>query len=149
LEVGPDGRNVVVTMGSYGIGVSRAVAAIAESTIDDLGLCWPREVAPADVHLVAVGKSQTILQFADRLVSALASADVRVLYDDRAEVSAGVKLKDAELIGIPTIVIVGKGLADGIVDVRDRRSGAIESVSAGETARYLIARCTGSTMPAR
>jgi prolyl-tRNA synthetase len=150
LEVlGPDGRNVVVTMGSYGIGVSRAVAAIAESTIDDLGLCWPREVAPADVHVVAVGKSQTILQFADRLVSALASADVQVLYDDRAEVSAGVKLKDAELIGIPTIVIVGKGLADGTVEGRDRRSGATEPVPAGEIARYLIDRCHRSTTPAQ
>jgi prolyl-tRNA synthetase len=150
LEVlGPDGRNVVVTMGSYGIGVSRGVAAIAESTIDDLGLCWPREVAPADVHLVAVGTSQAIPQFADRLVSALASADVQVLYDDRTEVSAGVKLKDAELIGIPTIVIVGKGLADGTVEVRDRRSGATEPVPAGEIARYLIDRCHRSTTPAR
>jgi prolyl-tRNA synthetase len=141
LEVaGPDGRNVVVTMGSYGIGVSRAVAAIAEATIDDLGLCWPREVAPADVHVAAVGKSEAIRQFADGLVDALAAAGVRVLYDDRAEVSAGVKLKDAELIGVPTIVIVGKGLAEGTIEVRDRRTGGTEIVPAAEAARYLTDR---------
>jgi prolyl-tRNA synthetase len=143
LEVlGPDGRNVVVTMGSYGIGVSRAVAAIAESTLDDLGLCWPREVAPADVHVVAIGKNEAVLEFADRLATTLASAGVRVLYDDRANLSAGVKLKDAELIGVPAIVIVGQGLAEGTVEVRDRRTGATERVSAGEIADRLIGTAT-------
>jgi prolyl-tRNA synthetase len=146
LEVlGPDGRNVVVTMGSYGIGVSRAVAAIAESTLDDLGLCWPREVAPADVHIVTIGKNEAVPEFADRLTTTLTSAGVRVLYDDRADLSAGVKLKDAELIGVPTIVIVGQGLADGTVEVRDRRSGATERVSAGEIADHLIDRSHEST----
>jgi prolyl-tRNA synthetase len=141
LEVlGPQGRNTVVTMGSYGIGVSRAVAAIAESTLDDLGLCWPREVAPADVHVVTVAKDPAIPQFADGLVTALSSAGVRVLYDDRTE-SAGVKLKDAELIGIPTIVIVGKGLANGTVDVRDRRSGSTEPVPSDEAVDHLVDRC--------
>jgi prolyl-tRNA synthetase len=139
LEVaGPDGHNVVVTMGSYGIGVSRAVAAIAEATIDDLGLCWPREVAPADVHCRRSGKGEAIAQFANDLVDALAAAELRVLYDDRVEVSAGVKLKDAELIGIPTIVVVGQGLAEGTVEVRDRRSRAAEVVPAADAARYLI-----------
>jgi prolyl-tRNA synthetase len=139
LEVlGPGGHNVVVTMGSYGIGVSRAVAAIAEATLDDLGLCWPPEVAPADVHVVAIGKNEAIPPFADRLATTLASAGVGVLHDDRADVSAGVKLKDAELIGIPTIVIVGRGLAEGLVEVRDRRSGATERVAAGEIAQHLI-----------
>jgi prolyl-tRNA synthetase len=143
LEVlGPDGRNVVVTMGSYGIGVSRAVAAIAESTLDDLGLCWPHEVAPADVHVVAIGRNQGVLEFADRLATTSASAGVRVLYDDRADLSAGVKLKDAELIGVPTIVIVGRGLAEGTVEVRDRRSGATDHVSAGEIADRLIDTAT-------
>jgi prolyl-tRNA synthetase len=146
LEVlGPDGRNVVVTMGSYGIGVSRAVAAIAESTLDDLGLCWPREVAPADVHLVAIGKNEAIPEFADRLATTLASAGVRVLYDDRADLSAGVKLNDGELIGVPTIVIVGRGLAEGTVEVRDRRSGATERVSARDIADHLIDRSHKST----
>jgi prolyl-tRNA synthetase len=139
LEVaGPDGHNVVVTMGSYGIGVSRAVAAIAEATIDELGLCWPREVAPAGVHVVAVGKGEAIQQFADGLVGALAAGELRVLYDDRVEVSAGVKLRDAELIGIPTMVIVGKGLSEGTLEVRDRRTGATEMVPAGEIARHLV-----------
>jgi prolyl-tRNA synthetase len=138
--LGPNGRDVVLTMGSYGIGVSRAVAAIAESTLDDAGLCWPREVAPADVHIVTIGKSESVPEFADRLGTTLASAGVRVLYDDRANVSAGVKLKDAELIGVPTIVIVGKGLAHGIVEVRDRRSGATDQVSAGVIADHLIDR---------
>lgn len=146
LEVpGPDGRNVVVTMGSYGIGVSRAVAAIAESTLDDLGLCWPREVAPADVHLVAIGKNEAIHEFADRLATTLASARVRVLYDDRADPSAGVKLRDAELIGVPTIVIVGQRLAEGTVEVRDRRSGGTEQVAAAEIADHLIDRSHEST----
>jgi prolyl-tRNA synthetase len=141
---GPDGRNVVVTMGSYGIGVSRAVAAIAESTLDDVGLCWPREVAPADVHVVAIGKDTAILEFADRLATTLASAGVRVLYDDRADLSAGVKLKDAELIGVPTIVIVGQSLAERTVEVRDRRSGATERMSAGDIADHLIDRSNQS-----
>jgi prolyl-tRNA synthetase len=146
LEVlGSDGRNVVVTMGSYGIGVSRAVAAIAESTLDDLGLCWPPEVAPADVHVVAIGKNKAVLEFADRLATTLASAGVRVLYDDRADLSAGVKLKDAELIGVPAIVIVGQGLAEGTVEVRDRRTGATERVPAGEIADHLIDRSHKST----
>jgi prolyl-tRNA synthetase len=146
LEVlGSDGRNVVVTMGSYGIGVSRAVAAIAESTLDDLGLCWPPEVAPADVHVVAIGKNKAVLEFADRLATTLASAGVRVLYDDRADLSAGVKLKDAELIGVPAIVIVGQGLAEGTVEVRDRRTGATERVPAGEIADHLIDRSRKST----
>ena len=144
LEVlGPEGRPIAVTMGSYGIGVSRAVAAIAESTLDERGLCWPLEVAPADLHLVAIGHDEAVSRFADRLTTAVADAGVRVLYDDRSVVSPGVKLKDAELIGVPTIVIVGKGLADGRVEVRDRRSGATDLVPADDIARHLIEVCGG------
>ena len=95
-------------------------------------------MAPADVHVVAIGKNEAVREFADRLATTLASAGVRVLYDDRADPSAGVKLKDAELIGVPTIVIIGRGLAEGTVEVRDRRSGATEHVSAGEIADHLI-----------
>lgn len=135
--LGPDGRDVTVTMGSYGIGVSRAVAAIAECTHDDLGLCWPREVAPAAVHVVTIGKGEAIPRYADELVHELTAAGVPVLYDDRAGVSAGVKLSDAELIGVPTIVIVGRGLADGVVEVRDRRSGTTDLVPADDAARHL------------
>jgi prolyl-tRNA synthetase len=123
-----NGKLVTVTMGSYGIGVSRAVAAIAENTCDELGLVWPREVAPADVHLVATGKDTEVHETADRLAVELTAQGLTVLYDDRAKVSPGVKFKDAELIGVPTIVVVGKGLADGVVEVKDRASGERDNV---------------------
>ncbi len=138
--VGPDGRSVVVTMGSYGIGISRAVAAIAEATLDDLGLCWPREVSPADAHVVSLGTAEDVRSHGEHLVGELASRGIRVLFDDR-RVSPGVKLKDAELIGIPTIVVIGKRLADGIIEVRDRRSGETDEVSAAESVEHLSALC--------
>ena len=122
--LGPDGKPVTVTMGSYGIGVSRAVAAIAETTHDELGLCWPREVAPADVHVVIAGKpGGEQWPAAEALAADLEAAGVRVLLDDRDSVSPGVKFKDAELVGIPTIVVVGRGVVDGVVEVKDRRTG--------------------------
>ena len=97
-----DGKQVVVTMGSYGIGVSRAVAAIAETTYDELGLCWPRNVAPADVHVVVAGKpGGDQWPAAESSATELEAAGVRVLLDDRDSVSPGVKFKDAELIGVP------------------------------------------------
>ena len=111
--LGPEGKPVRVTMGSYGIGVSRAVGAIAEQTLDDSGLRWPRAISPADVHVVATGKDQAIFDAAETLVGDLESRGVRVIFDDRRGVSPGVKFNDAELIGVPTIVIVGRGLADG------------------------------------
>ena len=115
-----DGKPVVVTMGSYGIGISRAVAAIAEQTHDELGLRWPREVAPADVHIVATGKEDAPFNKALELAQQLEDAGVRTLVDDRRDPSAGVKFKDAELIGIPVVVVVGKGLAHGVIEVRNR-----------------------------
>ncbi|HWI43525.1 MAG TPA: proline--tRNA ligase [Nocardioides sp.] len=119
-----NGKLVTVTMGSYGVGVTRAVAAIAENTLDEIGLCWPRNVAPADVHVVAAGKEPAIFEAAEQLVTDLVAAGLDVLYDDRAgKVSPGVKFKDAELIGVPTIVTVGRGLADGKVEAKDRRTG--------------------------
>jgi len=123
-----NGKLVTVTMGSYGLGVSRAVAAIAENTHDELGLVWPREVAPADVHLVATGKDSAVFDAAEQLAGDLAGRGVSVLYDDRKKVSPGVKFKDAELLGMPTTVVVGRGLADGVVEVRDRASGSREDV---------------------
>jgi prolyl-tRNA synthetase len=129
-----NGKLVTVTMGSYGIGVSRAVAAIAESTHDELGLCWPREVAPADVHIVATGKEQAVFDAAEALAGELVAAGLTVLYDDRPRVSPGVKFKDAELLGMPTIVTVGRGLADGVVELRDRKSGERSDVAVGEAA---------------
>jgi prolyl-tRNA synthetase len=117
-----NGKPETVTMGSYGIGITRAVAALAEQTHDEKGLCWPRIVAPADVHIVATGKDDAVFQAASTIADGLESRGVRVLYDDRRGVSPGVKFKDAELLGVPTIVIVGKGLAEGVVELRDRRS---------------------------
>ena len=108
-----NGKLVTVTMGSYGIGPSRAVAAIAEGTLDELGLSWPRNVAPADVHLVATGKDEEVFAAAERIATELSAAGVEVLYDDRpGKVSPGVKFKDAEMIGVPTIVVVGRDLAE-------------------------------------
>ena len=118
-----NGKSQVVTMGSYGIGVSRAVAAIAEQTHDEIGLNWPREIAPADIHLVAAGKDESIFEFANTLATDLESAGMRVLFDDRRDASPGVKFKDAELIGIPYIVVVGKSLQDGEIEFRERKSG--------------------------
>ena len=132
-----NGKLVTVTMGSYGIGPSRAVAAIAENTLDEIGLCWPREVAPADVHLVATGKHDAVFEAAAALAEELTAAGLDVIYDDRAKVSPGVKFKDAELIGVPTIVTVGRGLADGNVEVKDRRTGEREDVPVGEAVTRL------------
>ncbi|GAA0428395.1 proline--tRNA ligase [Streptomyces luteireticuli] len=136
--LGPEGRPVRVTMGSYGIGVSRAVAALAEQTHDEHGLCWPREVAPADVHVVAAGKTGQI-ELALDVAALLADAGVRVLVDDRAGVSAGVKFADAELIGVPTLLIVGRGAAEGRVELKDRRSGAREELTVEEAVARLTA----------
>ena len=118
-----DGKARVVTMGSYGVGVSRAVAAIAEQSHDEIGLIWPREVAPADVHIVATGKDDLPFDTAEKLATDLESKGLRVMLDDRRDASPGVKFKDAELIGNPFIVIVGKALAEGKVELRNRRSG--------------------------
>jgi prolyl-tRNA synthetase len=137
------GKLVTVTMGSYGIGVSRAVAAIVEATYDELGLCWPREVAPADVHLVATGKETEVFTTADRIAAELEAAGVRVLYDDRPKVSPGVKFKDAELLGMPTVVVVGKGLAAGTVEVRDRRSGDRQEVRVADAVDRIAVTVRG------
>lgn len=136
-----DGKSRVVTMGSYGIGVSRAVAAIAEQTHDEIGLCWPAEVAPAQVHIVATGKDDNPFNVADSLALTLEKLGVSVMLDDRRDASPGVKFKDAELIGNPIIVVVGKALAEGKVEVRIRRSAERREVliadAASEIAKLL------------
>ena len=134
-----NGKLVTATMGSYGVGVSRAVAAIAESLHDELGLVWPRSIAPADVHLVAAGKDEAVLSAAEALAADLHAAGLTVLLDDRPRVSPGVKFKDAELLGIPTIVTVGKRLADGVVEVRDRATGERSDVAVADAAAHLVA----------
>ena len=133
-----NGKLVTVTMGSYGIGVSRAVPVIAEDNHDELGLIWPREVAPADVHLVATGKDAAIFEAAATLAEGLSAAGLEVLYDDRPKVSPGVKFKDAELIGVPTIVTVGRGLVDGNIEVKDRRSGERTDVPLDDAVDHLV-----------
>ena len=140
-----NGKLVTVTMGSYGIGVSRAVAALAEANVDDAGLVWPRHVAPMDVHIVATGKDAAVFEAADGIASELATAGLDVLYDDRPKVSPGVKFKDAELVGVPTIVVVGKGLtADPpVVEIKDRRSGERREVPLADVVREVQGEIAG------
>ncbi|MFJ6001950.1 proline--tRNA ligase [Arthrobacter sp. NPDC092385] len=132
-----NGKLATVTMGSYGVGVTRAIAALAESNHDDRGIIWPRNVAPADVHIVATGKGTEVFEAAEKLAADLESAGLTVIYDDRPKVSPGVKFGDAELIGVPTIVVVGRGLADGVLEIKDRRTGEAQNVAVGEAAALL------------
>ncbi|HXD27712.1 MAG TPA: proline--tRNA ligase [Arthrobacter sp.] len=133
-----NGKLVTVTMGSYGIGVTRAVAALAETNHDDRGLMWPRNVAPADVHLMVTGKGADLFEEAERIAAALDAEGIEVIFDDRPKVSAGVKFGDAELVGVPTIAVVGRGLAEGLIEVKDRASGSAENVPVDEVVDYLV-----------
>ncbi|MFF7607286.1 proline--tRNA ligase [Streptomyces parvulus] len=134
--LGQNGKPARVTMGSYGIGVSRAVAALAEQHADDKGLVWSKEVAPADVHVVAAGKAlQT--ELALDVSEKLAAAGVRVLVDDRAGVSPGVKFTDSELIGVPQILVAGRRAAEGVLELKDRRTGAREELTVDEAITRL------------
>jgi prolyl-tRNA synthetase len=134
-----NGKLRTVIMGSYGVGVSRAVACVAEGNHDELGLVWPRALSPADVHLVATGKDDAVFTYAEELTRALEAEGVEVLLDDRRQASPGVKFKDAELIGVPTIVVVGRGLAGGVVEVKDRRSGERREVAVDDAVREIVA----------
>jgi prolyl-tRNA synthetase len=134
--LGADGKPVRPTMGSYGIGLSRAVAAIAEQHHDDRGLLWPDEVAPADVHVVAAGKDGQV-EAALELAGALVASGLRVLVDDRPQLSAGVKFTDAELIGIARSVVVGRRLAEGYAEFRDRRAHARADVLISDLPRVI------------
>lgn len=134
-----NGKLTTVTMGSYGVGVTRAVAALVESNRDDKGIIWPRNVAPADIHLVATGKGDEVFAAAEQLAGELEGKGLSVIFDDRPKVSPGVKFGDAELIGIPTIVVVGRGLAEGLVEVKDRRSGTSENVAVTDVVGHLHA----------
>jgi prolyl-tRNA synthetase len=127
-----NGKSQVVTMGSYGIGVSRAVAAIAEQSYDEIGLVWPLEVAPAKVHIVATGKEDLPFDTALDIATNLEASGITVMLDDRRDPSAGVKFKDAELVGIPVIIVVGKSLADGKIELRNRKSGEKSEVAVGD-----------------
>ena len=134
-----NGKSQVVTMGSYGIGVSRAVAAIAEQSYDEIGLSWPVEVAPAKVHIVATGKEDAIFDTAEQIAAELESRGISVMFDDRRGTSPGVKFKDAELIGIPVIVVVGKALEEGNVEIRVRKSGDKSEVAVASAVESIAA----------
>lgn len=132
-----NGKLVTVTMGSYGIGVTRILAVIAETNNDEKGLIWPANVSPFDIHVIATGKDDEVFEAAEKIVAELEDARYEVLYDDRPKVSPGVKFGDAELIGVPTIVIVGKGLADGVVELWDRRSNERTSVPVADVLKHI------------
>ena len=135
-----NGRARVVTMGSYGIGISRVMAALAEANHDEHGLAWPIGVAPYHVEILATGRDDAVFTAAASLGEALDAAGFEVLYDDRRRVSAGVKFADAELLGMPYIVVVGRDLArEGTVEIRDRRSGERSSVPVTDAAGRVAA----------
>ena len=134
--LGPDGKPVRVTMGSYGIGVSRATAVIAEQMHDEKGLVWPESVAPAKVHVVATGKENQI-EVALQLAGELEALGISTLVDDRVGVSPGVKFKDSELLGMPHTLVVGKGLGEGQVEIRNRRTGEASVVAVAEAVSRL------------
>lgn len=137
------GKQVTVTMGSYGIGVSRLVAVLAEVYHDERGLCWPVEVAPAHVHLVQAGKDPEIAETAGRLAGDLADRGLTVIIDDRPNASTGVKFNDAELLGMPIVVVLGRGLANGVVEVRHRREGTTAEVPLDGVVEHLMASVRG------
>ena len=139
-----NGKQQTVTMGSYGIGVSRAVAAITEATHDESGLRWPTEVAPFDAHIVIAGKDDAaITAAAENLALELEAAGLKALIDDRQGVSPGVKFKDAELIGVPYVVVAGRGVANGVLEVRDRFAGTAHELPIAQVGPHLVEQVRG------
>ncbi|MGC5222102.1 proline--tRNA ligase [Micromonospora sp. DT81.3] len=135
-----NGKLVTVTMGSYGIGVTRILANIAELNNDEKGLIWPASVAPFDVHVVAAGKDPVVFEVAEQLSADLEAAGLDVLFDDRPKVSPGVKFGDAELVGVPQLIVVGRAAAEGHVELWDRRSGARDTVPVADAVQRLRSR---------
>ena len=133
-----NGKSQVVTMGSYGIGVSRAVAAIVEQHFDEKGIVWPINVAPAQIHLVATGKEDSVFDYGNQLSEELAKAGINIIYDDRRGVSPGVKFNDSEILGMPIIVVVGKKLTEGFIEVKDRASGDVSEISKDQALTHLV-----------
>jgi prolyl-tRNA synthetase len=144
-----NGKQVTVTMGSYGIGVTRIIPALAEENNDEAGLKWPVNIAPAQVHIVATGKDPAILVEAERIARELGERGIEVLVDDRPKVSPGVKFADAELLGMPFVVVVGRGLAAGTVELRDRRTGAKDEVPVGEIVAVAAEAVAGAVAASR
>ena len=136
-----NGKSVPVWMGSYGIGVTRVLACIAEFHHDDKGLAWPAAVAPAQVHILAAGKESAAFEAAEKLVSELEERGIEVIFDDRAKVSPGVKFKDAELLGVPLIVVAGRDTAqNGTVEIRNRDGSQSEAVEVSAAADRICSR---------
>ena len=132
-----NGKTQVVTMGSYGIGVSRAVAAIIEQNHDEQGIVWPATVAPINVQLVVAGKEDSIFAEAEKIAQSLDKEGIAVMFDDRKSVSPGVKFNDAELLGMPWIVVVGKKLAEGLVEVKNRKTGERQDIEVSKIVSHL------------
>ena len=132
-----NGKLVTVTMGSYGIGVTRLVAVLAEGNHDDKGLIWPEVISPFDVHIVAAGKDEIVFDVAEKLSADLEAAGQDVLYDDRPRLSPGVKFADAEILGVPHIIIVGRGAAEGQVEYWNRRTGEKSDISLADVPSVL------------
>jgi prolyl-tRNA synthetase len=138
-----NGKLQTVTMGSYGVGVTRALAAIAEGNHDEKGLIWPRNLAPADVHVVITGKGEEIFSYGDELVAELEAQGLEVMVDDRPKTSPGVKFGDAELLGVPTIVVIGRGYKDGKLELKDRRNGEARDIEVAHAAAEIVAEVRG------
>ncbi|MHC3001015.1 proline--tRNA ligase [Gordonia sp. GN26] len=140
--LGENGKPVRLTQGSYGVGVSRLVAVIAEQSHDDKGLRWPKAVAPFAVHLVIANKDEAAIAGAEQLAADLDAAGLEVLLDDR-KASPGVKFKDAELLGMPTVVVVGRGYANGTIEIRDRFTGEAAEVAVDGAVDAIVAAVRG------
>jgi prolyl-tRNA synthetase len=139
-----DGKAVPIVMGSYGIGVERIMAAAIELHHDEFGIRWPMSIAPYQATVLTLGPEPELRKAADELADALAAAGVEVLYDDRDE-RAGVKFKDADLVGIPIRIAVGKkGLAEGKAEWKLRGSKQVELVPLGEVAARAAAAIRGT-----
>ena len=137
---GPDGSMVTPQMGSYGVGVSRLVGAIIEASHDDAGIIWPEAVAPWKVGLVTMrGDDEASVKAADDIYAKLTASGIEVLYDDRDE-RGGVKLGSMDLIGLPWQLIIGpRGLAQGLVELKNRRTGEKEELSIDSALERLTA----------
>ena len=137
--VGPDGTRVPVEMGSHGIGVSRLLGAIIEANHDDKGIIWPRHLAPADIHVVPTGKGEEAAEAAEQIVAQLEEAGVRVLFDDRKKVSPGVRFGDFELLGVPSMLVIGRGLADGLLEIKDRATSDSREIRREDVVAEVLA----------
>ena len=139
-----NGEEKLIIMGCYGIGVSRILAAVAEISNDANGLIWPMEIAPYKVHLIVANVTDETQQaLAEKTYAELQQAGISVIYDDRPE-RAGVKFKDADLIGIPIQVVVGRSAADGQVEIRDRATKQAEAVATADIITNIRERITNA-----